>query len=66
MVDFLKSHPFVTMEEYKWHINPAMAKIMILDNTHVHYMSEAEANYKKNNRNNSGDALNDLGIPIFD
>ena len=48
MVDFLKSHPFVTMEEYKWHINPAMVKIMMIDNTHVHYMSEAEANYKKN------------------
>ena len=66
MVDFLKSHPNITMEEYKWKLNPAMVKIMLIDNTHIHYLSEAEAEYRKSHRYNDGDALNDLGIPIFD
>lgn len=65
MVDFLKAHPFISMEEYKWELNPALVRIMNIDNTHVHYMSEKEA--KKQNAkviNNADDLMNDLGMNI--
>ena len=43
MVDFLKANPFVTMEDYKWGLSVPMIRLMIQDNTRVHYMSEKES-----------------------
>lgn len=65
MVDFLKSNPFVTMEDYKWRLSVPMIKLMLHDNTRIHYMSEKEA--KRNNAtviNSADDLMNDLGMSI--
>ena len=43
MVDFLKNYPYVTIDEYKWRINPAMVRVMQYDFTHVNYLSDEEA-----------------------
>lgn len=66
MVDFLKANPFVSMEEYLWGLSVPMIKIMSMDFTHVHYLSEEEQKKKKTTViNNAEELMNDLGIPIF-
>lgn len=65
MVDFLKANPFVTMDEYKWGLSVPMIRLMISDNTRIHYMSEKEA--KMDNAvviNDAEDLMNDLGMSI--
>ena len=65
MVDFLKANPFVTMEDYKWGLSVPMIRLMISDNTRIHYMSEKEA--KMDNAvviNDADDLMNDLGMSI--
>lgn len=65
MVDFLKANPFVTMEDYKWGLSVPMIRLMISDNTRIHYMSEKEA--KMDNAvviNDAEDLMNDLGMSI--
>lgn len=65
MVDFLKSNPFVTMDDYKWGLSVPMIRLMISDNTRIHYMSEKEA--KMDNAvviNDAEDLMNDLGMSI--
>ena len=65
MVDFLKANPFVTMEDYKWGLSVPMIRLMIIDNTRIHYMSEKEA--KMDNAvviNDANDLMNDLGMSI--
>lgn len=66
MVDFLKANPFVTMEQYKWGLSVPMIRLMSIDNTHVHYLSEKERKFKDTKVFGKGDTkFNDLGIPIF-
>lgn len=65
MVDFLKANPFVTMNDYKWGLSVPMIRLMITDNTRIHYMSEKEAT--KENAvviNDADDLMNDLGMSI--
>ena len=65
MVDFLKANPFVTMEDYKWKLSVPFIRLMISDNTRIHYISEKEA--KKENAtiiNSADDLMNDLGMSI--
>lgn len=65
MVDFLKANPFVTMEDYKWKLSVPFIRLMISDNTRIHYMSEKEA--KKENAtiiNSADELMNDLGMSI--
>jgi hypothetical protein len=65
MVDFLKANPFVTMDDYKWGLSVPMIRLMISDNTRIHYMSDKEA--KKENAvviNDADDLMNDLGMSI--
>ena len=65
MVDFLKANPFMTMDDYKWGLSVPMIRLMISDNTRIHYMSEKEA--KKENAvviNDADDLMNDLGMSI--
>lgn len=65
MVDFLKANPFVTMDDYKWGLSVPMIRLMVTDNTRIHYMSEKEA--QKENAvviNDADDLMNDLGMSI--
>ena len=65
MVDFLKANPFVTMDDYKWGLSVPMIRLMITDNTRIHYMSEKEAT--KENAvviNDADDLMSDLGMSI--
>lgn len=65
MVDFLKANPFVSMEDYKWGLSVPMIRLMIQDNTRVHYMSEKEAKMQNATIISSAeDLMNDLGMSI--
>ena len=66
MVDFLKANPFVTYEQYRWGLSVPMIRLMSVDNTRVHYLSEKEA--KRKNAvvvNDANSLINDLGVPVL-
>lgn len=65
MVDFLKVNPYITLEQYKWEINPAMVKIMQVDNTHVRYLSEKESKNRKSKKVTGENLMDDLGMSIL-
>jgi hypothetical protein len=65
MVDFLKANPFVSMEDYKWKLSVPMIKLMSMDNTHIHYLSEKQAEKRKSKVIDGKNLTNDLGIPII-
>ncbi len=53
------------MDDYKWGLSVPMIRLMITDNTRIHYMSEKEA--QKENAvviNDADDLMNDLGMSI--
>lgn len=65
MVDFLKAYPFISMEEYKWKLSVPMIRIMTIDNTRIHYLSEKQAKMKNATViNDASELLNDLGMSI--
>ena len=57
-------HTMYTVEDYKWNLNPRMIRLMSADNTRVHYLSEKEAQRRKD-KYVDGSNFNDLGVPIF-
>lgn len=66
MIDFLKSHPFVTKEQYLWEWTIPQIKLANYDFTHVLYLSEEEANMMNASIHTAPDNLiNDLGVPVF-
>lgn len=66
MVDFLKNNPYVTMDDYMWKLNPCLIKLMTIDNTRVHYLTDKERERKKTKVFDGTKSLtNDLGIPVF-
>lgn len=69
IVDFLKANPFMTMDDYLWKYSIPMIKIMGMDNSHVNYLSEKEAQNRgvKNvdvNNMSVEELNNDLGVRI--
>ena len=64
----MKANPFMTMDDYLWKYSIPMIKIMGMDNTHVNYLTEKEAEerkFKKIDMKKSVDELeNDLGTKI--
>jgi hypothetical protein len=69
LVDFLKANPFMTMDDYLWKYSIPMIKIMGMDNSHVNYLSEKQAQNRKIqtvdvNGKSVQDLSNDLGIKI--
>ena len=65
MVDFLKNNPYVSMDDYMWKLNPCLVKLMCIDNTRVHYLSEKEKKARKSKVFDGSNPMNDLGVPIF-
>lgn len=67
MVDFLKANPFVSMEQYRWELSVPMIRLMSVDNTRIHYLTEKQAQNRKSKvyDGKNGEMLSDLGIPIF-
>lgn len=68
MMDFLKTYPFITMEEYYWKYSMPMIRLMAYDATRIIYLSEKQA--KKYNSmekvyDNPDNFINDLGLPVF-
>ena len=67
IADFIKAFPMYTIEDYKWHLNPRMIRLMCADNTHIHYLSERQVEQRKARIVDTSNMseLSDLGIPIF-
>ena len=67
MVDFLKSNPYVSMEDYKWKMSVPLIRLMSFDNTHINYLSEKQRKMRKAKKidGKNVNELNDLGVPIF-
>ena len=69
MVDFLKANPFVTLEEYKWGLSVPMIRIMSIDNTRIHYLSEKQQKMRKAKTttiNSAEDLIADFGFKLSD
>lgn len=65
MVDFLKAFPFVSMDDYRWKLSVPYIRLMSVDNTRVHYLSDEQIKRKNATVINSVEELvNDFGIPI--
>ena len=65
MVDFLKNCPFMSLEDYRWRYSIPYIKLMGIDFTRVHYLSENQAKKKGATKiNGAEDLMNDLGIPL--
>lgn len=67
MVDFLKANPYMTMEDYRWKYSVPYIRLMTVDNTRVHYLSDEQAKNRKSKRfdGNKPITLTDLGVPVF-
>lgn len=73
MIDFLRSNPWCTREEYMWGMSVPQVRLSNFDFSHVEYLSEDEKNKKKSLKNavvnNSAEDLmknfNDFGFPIL-
>jgi hypothetical protein len=65
MMDFLKAYPNITRNEYLWELSVPMIKLMSIDNTRVHYLSEKDVKRKNAKVIDGTNLKNDLGIPIF-
>ena len=68
-MDFLKANPYMSMEDYQWKYSIPMIKIMGMDNSHVNYLSEKEAERRKGKTVKTKGASvqelnNDLGVAI--
>ena len=74
MIDFLRSNPWCSKEEYMWGMSVAQVKLASYDFSHVEYLNdkaskaaEEDKNFKTIvlNDDNSAAMLNDLGKPII-
>ena len=65
MVDFLKTNPYVSLDDYMWKMNPCLIKLMSVDNTRVHYLSDKEKERRKSKYIDGSNITSDLGMPIF-
>lgn len=70
MMDFLKSYPFMTVEDYYWKYSHIMIQLMIRDASKVIYLSEKQAKKMKVKKkavriDDPMQLLNDTGAPIF-
>ena len=67
MVDFLKANPFVTLEEYKWGLSVPMIRIMSIDNTRIHYLSDKQKKKRKADTiNTAEDLMAEFGLSVDD
>lgn len=51
-----------TIEDYKWRLNPRMIRIMGIDTTRVHYLSDKEISYKNTKVVRGENLAKELGI----
>ena len=70
MVDFLKANPAFSMHDVMWTLSVPFVKIMNIDATQVHYLSEKQAKKIKTKKaavriDDPMQLLNDTGAPIF-
>lgn len=65
MTDFLKEHPYISMDEYMWKINPCLMLLMSRDFTRVHYLTEKEKRNRKTKLVDGTNLRNDLGMKIL-
>lgn len=64
-VDFLKNCPFMSLEDYRWKYSVPYIRLMGVDFTRVHYLTEKQAQNRKSKRIDGSNITSDLGIPIF-
>lgn len=70
MMDFLKTFPCVTKDEYMWKWTIPQIKLASLDSTHTEHLSEEQARIEEQRRNTQvyegvTAFANDLGMKIF-
>ena len=69
LVDFLKANPFVTLEDYKWKLSVPMIRLMSVDYTRIHYLSDKAKQKKEASAkaiNSAEDLLSDFGMSLDD
>ena len=74
MIDFLRSNPWCSKEEYMWDMSVAQIKLASYDFSHVEYLNDNAVKEAEDDKNfktivlsddDSASLLNDLGKPII-
>ncbi|MGM9970074.1 MAG: hypothetical protein ACI35S_06740 [Anaeroplasma sp.] len=65
MVDFLKSNPYVTREEYMWEWTIPQIKLASLDFTHVIYIDNDKPKSKIVDGSDLKENYKNLGMSVF-
>lgn len=70
MMDFLKSYPFLTVEDYYWNYSYIMIQLMLRDASKVIYLTEKQAKQMKTKKtavriDDPMQLMADTGMPIF-
>lgn len=75
MIDFLRSNPWCSQEEYKWRMTVPQVRLAGIDFTHIEYLPDCKTTKRNTKKNISNEVviksaddiknLNDLGIPII-
>lgn len=68
MVDFLRSNPWCSRDEYLWQMTVGQVRLSSFDFSHVEYGKSKDKKKKKVSRIGNADDLknlNDLGLPII-
>lgn len=65
MIDFLKTNPYVTKDQYMWEWTIPQIKLASFDFSHVVYLPEKDnTNENVTVINSAEDLMNDLGVPV--
>ncbi len=70
MIDFLRSNPWCSREEFTWGMSVAQIRLASLDYSHVEYLKSEEELKKQQSTIRIGGGedmklLNDLGVPMI-
>lgn len=55
----------MSLEDYRWKYSVPYIRLMGVDFTRVHYLTEKQAQNRKSKRIDGSNITSDLGIPIF-
>lgn len=67
MIDFLRSNPWCSREEYMWRMTVPQVRLASYDFTHVEYRRDKKGKNKPGPKKirKASDLVNDFGIPII-
>lgn len=65
MIDFLRSNPWCSQEEYKWQMTIPQIKLSSFDFSHVETLDKPEGHTFNIDSVEDVKSMSDLGFPVF-